>query len=186
MDKVFNIELAKELKSALYAKSDNEIYGIVQEYAKKDQYTTMIYMYWSTDFNRTKLAKALGYNVDVNNYLLRNGLITPQECSVKCIACKETFNVLVHHKTELNDLRKMYVCDSCQATEQDVVSVPKKSKELYQGYLNSAHWTTIKNIALDISGNKCQLCSSTKDLNVHHNNYDNLGKETTKDVIVIV
>jgi 5-methylcytosine-specific restriction endonuclease McrA len=55
----------------------------------------------------------------------------------------------------------------------------------YKEYLKSDHWVKTKNLALQRSGNKCQLCSSKTKLNVHHNNYKNLGKEKETDLIVL-
>ncbi len=54
----------------------------------------------------------------------------------------------------------------------------------YQEYLNSDHWQSLRTEALEHYSNKCMLCSSIDKLDVHHNNYDNLGNETMTDVIV--
>lgn len=54
----------------------------------------------------------------------------------------------------------------------------------YNEYLQTEHWRTISKEYKDKYG-KCQLCGSTKGLNVHHNNYDCLFHETDKDLIVL-
>lgn len=54
----------------------------------------------------------------------------------------------------------------------------------YNEYLQTEHWKTISKEYKDKYG-KCQLCGSTKGLNVHHNNYDCLFHETDKDLIVL-
>ena len=60
-----------------------------------------------------------------------------------------------------------------------------KPKEEYQEYLKSDHWKEIRLKALDRAGNRCQLCSSTDNLNVHHNTYKNRGNEDLKDLVVL-
>ena len=60
-----------------------------------------------------------------------------------------------------------------------------KPKEEYKEYLNSDHWKQIRLKALDRAGNRCQLCSSTDNLNVHHNTYKNRGNEDLKDLVVL-
>lgn len=60
-----------------------------------------------------------------------------------------------------------------------------KPKEEYKEYLNSDHWKQIRLKALDRAGNRCQLCSSTNNLNVHHNTYKNRGNEDLKDLVVL-
>jgi hypothetical protein len=47
----------------------------------------------------------------------------------------------------------------------------------YDEYLQSDHWKAIRSIKLEIVGGKCQLCNSTKALNVHHRSYKHLGEE---------
>ena len=56
----------------------------------------------------------------------------------------------------------------------------------YDDYLNTEHWKHFINECMKWSGYKCQLCN--KDhvmLNVHHKSYDNIGRETFNDVIVL-
>ena len=60
-----------------------------------------------------------------------------------------------------------------------------KPKEEYKEYLNSPHWKEIRLKALDRAGNRCQLCSSIDNLNVHHNTYKNRGNEDLKDLVVL-
>lgn len=58
-------------------------------------------------------------------------------------------------------------------------------KKDYQKYLKSQHWLEFRETALDNAGRKCQVCGATESLDVHHNNYDNLGNETLTDVVVL-
>jgi replicative DNA helicase len=57
----------------------------------------------------------------------------------------------------------------------------------YQEYLNSPEWQEVRLVALKRSGNKCQICGSKHNLDVHHNSYANLGNEHKhlEDLIVL-
>ena len=55
----------------------------------------------------------------------------------------------------------------------------------YNEYLRSNHWKETRKRALERAGNQCSICRSTKRLNVHHNNYDRLGKELDTDLTVL-
>lgn len=60
----------------------------------------------------------------------------------------------------------------------------KINKMSYECYLNTKHWKHFREEAIKYF-RKCCLCSSQYKLNVHHNNYDNLGMETFNDVAVL-
>jgi hypothetical protein len=56
----------------------------------------------------------------------------------------------------------------------------------YQEYLFSSHWKSFCGEAMKWANYKCQLCNKSNILlNVHHKSYDNKGKETFNDVIVL-
>jgi len=56
----------------------------------------------------------------------------------------------------------------------------------YNEYLQTNHWFHFKAEALSASGYRCKMCNiSDSILSVHHNNYDNRGRETFNDVVVI-
>jgi len=55
----------------------------------------------------------------------------------------------------------------------------------YQEYLQSPHWQETRKRALERAGNHCSVCRNTQNLNVHHNNYDRIGKELDTDLIVL-
>lgn len=59
------------------------------------------------------------------------------------------------------------------------------NKQQYTAYLTSERWQITKDKALKRAGNRCSVCASTKDLNVHHNTYDRLGRESNADLIVL-
>lgn len=55
----------------------------------------------------------------------------------------------------------------------------------YQDYLRTDHWQSVREVALERAEEKCQLCSSTKRLHVHHRTYDHRGYEAPDDVTVL-
>lgn len=55
----------------------------------------------------------------------------------------------------------------------------------YAEYLKTDHWQSVRKIALEHAGNKCEVCNSPRKLQVHHRTYENRGKETLSDVIVL-
>jgi hypothetical protein len=61
----------------------------------------------------------------------------------------------------------------------------KLTKKEYAEYLRSEDWINRRNKFKEFWHNKCSFCNSEEDLQVHHLNYDNLGKETSYDVILL-
>lgn len=64
-------------------------------------------------------------------------------------------------------------------------TVYQKRKLPYPEYLETKHWKQVRKAALKAIGHKCQLCGKKKRLNVHHNNYQCLWKETLRDVVIL-
>lgn len=61
----------------------------------------------------------------------------------------------------------------------------EERKLRYEEYLRSDHWQSIRPKAFERADNKCQLCSSTDRLEVHHNTYKNRGHEKPTDLVVL-
>jgi 5-methylcytosine-specific restriction endonuclease McrA len=55
----------------------------------------------------------------------------------------------------------------------------------YKEYLKSKHWIETKNKILLKYHYRCQLCNNNKLLEVHHNNYENIGEEIETDLILL-
>ena len=55
----------------------------------------------------------------------------------------------------------------------------------YSDYLNTEHWKHFKSEVIRFYGASCQVCSSSDNLNVHHKTYDNRGRETFNDVVLL-
>ena len=56
----------------------------------------------------------------------------------------------------------------------------------YAEYLASAEWKIKRAAALERAGHRCQLCAyQGRNIEVHHNSYDNVGDERPEDLIVL-
>lgn len=55
----------------------------------------------------------------------------------------------------------------------------------YDEYLKSSHWHTVRDRARQRDDYKCRLCGISGQLEVHHNNYDCLGNESSSDVVTL-
>jgi len=60
-----------------------------------------------------------------------------------------------------------------------------KAQIRYQAYLASPHWKNRRNTLLQKRGKVCELCGSTKQIQIHHQTYCRLGKELDKDLIIL-
>jgi len=55
----------------------------------------------------------------------------------------------------------------------------------YEDYLNTEHWLHFRREALKFYNNECAICGKKYTLEVHHKTYDNRGRETFNDIIVL-
>ena len=55
----------------------------------------------------------------------------------------------------------------------------------YKKYLRSDYWDDIKNQVLERDDNRCRLCNSKIDLQVHHRTYENLENEKLEELITL-
>lgn len=64
-----------------------------------------------------------------------------------------------------------------------------RSMDYRKEYLKSEHWKHFRKEALKFYNYECTLCKKKggngRGLNVHHNNYKNIGRETFNDIVVI-
>jgi len=66
----------------------------------------------------------------------------------------------------------------------DLINSYKKMDYISE-YLYTEHWEHFKKEVHKFYSNKCVVCCSTEKLSVHHNNYNNIGRETFNDVILV-
>lgn len=64
------------------------------------------------------------------------------------------------------------------------ISTPR-SRDFYLAYLNSSSWRTVRSRALKLAEYRCVRCSSKRDLQVHHLNYERLGRKWDQDLEVL-
>lgn len=62
---------------------------------------------------------------------------------------------------------------------------PKKYPSYYLQYINSGEWRAQKIAILAQRGPRCEDCSSTKRIQVHHLTYERLGRELPGDLRVL-
>lgn len=62
---------------------------------------------------------------------------------------------------------------------------PLMSAEAKHQYLQSPEWKALKQIKLEQSNHKCELCNSTSNLHLHHLTYERLGNELLTDLIIL-
>lgn len=81
-------------------------------------------------------------------------------------------------------------CDYCfYIFECD--SIPQSSCKMFQpgcswgNYLSRAHWRMVRVKKLIAVGEKCEVCGTTKALQVHHASYENLFHESLDDLQVL-
>jgi len=55
----------------------------------------------------------------------------------------------------------------------------------YREYLESPHWQFVRDAAIWAARERCQLCGSRRDLQVHHRHYGTLGDEGPDDLTVL-
>lgn len=55
----------------------------------------------------------------------------------------------------------------------------------YETYIKSKEWFAWRAFIFEWRGRKCQLCTGTKNLELHHMSYKNLGKENIRDVLIV-
>ncbi len=59
------------------------------------------------------------------------------------------------------------------------------NKEDYSRYRQTDQWACIKRDVLERFGYRCAVCAKAKNLQVHHNCYDNLGSEDILDLVLL-
>jgi len=58
-------------------------------------------------------------------------------------------------------------------------------ENFYKKYLGSAQWKKRRLQVLERAGDKCERCGSDVELEVHHLNYERLGREDLSDLLAV-
>jgi hypothetical protein len=74
----------------------------------------------------------------------------------------------------------------CKVAEcSDTWAVMHLRRIPYNEYLQSPWWRSRRQRALELSGDRCQVCNSTGPLDVHHRTYERRGEEADGDLFVL-
>lgn len=129
-------------------------------------------------WSQKKMAETAGWSLrklrDVMGQLKKAGWV----CSVQRGCGRSAFYYVARTAQENFNLAKI---DQLLITPEYLRRMP------YKKYLLTEHWQKIRELALERAQSRCQLCSSQKFLEVHHNSYKNRGNEQDhmEDVAVL-
>ena len=121
---------------------------------------------------------------------------------------QEIIEAIEEYTAEVKDNEKRYIKQGCSFFSErihDYLGVAKTEKitnysvEIdlytqlikkfnamnYADYLNTEHWKHFREQVFMFYGRECQICKSKASLNVHHKTYENKGRETFNDVILL-
>lgn len=60
------------------------------------------------------------------------------------------------------------------------------ANKLYKAYLQTKHWRTFREFALEKRGRKCEDCGKADGFfDIHHLTYENIGEEQLEDVLIL-
>jgi len=78
-----------------------------------------------------------------------------------------------------------FLVENYTAPVKDIKRIEELNKMPYKIYLQTFEWDETRKLAYKRANNKCENCGDTKDLNVHHLTYENLGNERPEDLKVL-
>tara|TARA_Y100000592_G_scaffold81075_1_gene128421 strand:- start:7833 stop:8489 length:657 start_codon:yes stop_codon:yes gene_type:complete len=177
----FNNDNLKSLVS-LYRQENND---------EESLHSLTRYLYWYSNMPTSDIGDLTGISYQKVRYVA--GSIVKESV---CLQCRDVFTSKFFSRRSYENT----LCPKCtsQTAKQnndvfleDWMGTSELSKHFsnktdYHKYLRSPHWENVRRQALKISGWKCQACSQRNEiLDVHHNNYDCLYNETSKDVVVL-
>ena len=142
------------------------------------------HLYWHQNMSAKEVAELTGQNVK-SIWKLAGPTYQKQTCDT----CQQNFVIQVESKNQKLET----TCNTCkhdayQKNRTKVLSLHlgKNIPRNYDKYLQGKHWKNTRKSALERAEYQCQLCACTDAvLEVHHNNYDNIGKEKPKDLVVL-
>jgi len=178
------VELHKSRLKKLVPQVQTTLSNLKEEGDETNTKELIHHLYWHEHMNASEISELTGHNI---KHIWK--LAGPTYIKKSCDTCQQDFVVVLESKNQKIET----TCNNCkynayQKNRAKVLtmylgnSVPKE----YDKYLRSKHWKNTRKKALERADYQCQLCAC-KDavLDVHHNNYNNLGKEENKDLIVL-
>jgi len=142
------------------------------------------HLYWYGDFDTNAISTFTGFGTR-QIYKLAGPIYETHTCAT----CNQQYIVEIRSKNK----QASTTCLECKHNQYQqnrtkvlTVYLGNSVPTDYDKYLRSKHWKNTRQKALDRADHQCQLCAN-KDavLDVHHNNYNNVGKEENKDLIVL-
>jgi len=102
-----------------------------------------------------------------------------------CISITEVGDRLLQRLSD--SIQESELIEKAERKESERVRLIELKKMPYPEYLKTTEWKIKARAAKEKVNNRCQLCNShsPKNLNVHHNNYLNIGNELDSDLIVL-
>lgn len=91
-----------------------------------------------------------------------------------CGGCGESFLLNNQEEYEFTHVGDIIKCLPCQLRKMP-----------YAAYLRTNHWRMARMRALNNSGHRCQVCNSSRGLDVHHRTYERRGSEWDGDLLVL-
>lgn len=71
------------------------------------------------------------------------------------------------------------------ALDDWIVFSVRTRKTSYERYLKTHHWARTREQTLLRCRHECQVCGAVENLQVHHKNYDRVGREYPTDLVVL-
>jgi len=156
---------------------------------------THFYWHYPKLFRAVELLEIAG----VEKYLFRWCVQrTGPEITATCFRCGQTFDA--RHAKSRSDLAQRRVGECAKCRDMRVEESRRKEREdkeatrleverlrrlPYRQYLRSDWWMLVKRQKKKRAGFRCEMCSSSKNLEVHHKTYENRGNEHWEDLIVL-
>jgi hypothetical protein len=106
----------------------------------------------------------------------------PAWCPVKiCEECGRLFICSDHGALDWNSF-----CEQCLRRSLEIQTTIEALRRMrYADYLRTRHWQSLRLSKLEQAHRRCELCFSSKALEVHHKTYTNRGNEILSDLIVL-
>lgn len=180
------LEFAKTMLDGSKKKLDETISDFIVAADETNRNDLVRFLYWKTQMSPSEIASL----IDVAKERVY-GIAGPLPIQMKCGSCHRQFVSTIRSRNE----QPSTTCSSCDALKirkehetwmNQWTDTPMNSPINYGSYLSSHAWKTKARQMREKANFKCQLCACTdKPLNVHHNNYDRLGRERDDDLIVL-
>ena len=179
--------MLKHFKNRLESLEENfnAIFVAFQKDADQDEIKKLVHqLYWYYDMESKTISELTGFPTK-KIFKLAGPIFENATCS----SCSKNFVFEMRSK----NTKPAKTCKQCQYDNYHITRAKVLTHFMgtnmpqdYDKYLHGKHWKSMRKKALTHADYQCQLCSSKDSvLEVHHNNYDSLGDEKLKDLLVL-